>query len=148
MTTALPTTEVAKQIATQFPKAVVATSDTFIIISHESLVPVAGFLKDAPGLEFDYLNNITAIDYFQYFEVVYQLTSIKHNHSLMLKARCYGRDNPSLPSVISVWRAADLQEREICDLMGIRFEGHPNSKHIVLWEGFQGYPQRKDYLTW
>ena len=69
-----------------------------------------------------------------------------HNHSLTIKTRVYGRENPSLPSVVSLWRSADHQEREIYDLMGITFEGHPNMKRIVLWPEFKGHPQRKDYL--
>jgi len=107
---------------------------------------VVAFLKDTQGLDLDYLNYITAIDYYDHFEVVYQLVSLEHNHSLVLKTRCYRRDNPTLPSVVSLWQGADFQEREIYDLMGIRFEGHPNMKRIVLWEGFQGHPLRKDYL--
>ena len=99
-------------------------------------------------IDFDYLTNITAIDYYDYFEVVYQLTSLKQNRSLVLKTRCYGRENPVLPSLVSLWRGADFQEREIYDLMGIRFEGHPNMKRIVLWDGFPGYPLRKDYWQW
>ena len=146
MTTALPTGEVARQITERYPNAVIETGDTAILIKGESLLDVATFLKDTPELEFDYLTHITAIDYYHYFEVVYQLTSIKHNHSLLVKTRCYGRDNPSLPSVVSLWRGADYQEREIYDLMGISFAGHPNMKRIVLWQGFQGHPLRKDYL--
>jgi len=146
MTIALSTQEVARQITERLPGAVIEASDTAVLISSNSLPDVAAFLKDTPGLEFDYLNHITAIDYYQYFEVVYQFTSIKHNHSIMLKTRCYGRDNPSLPSVVSLWKSADYQEREVFDLMGIRFEGHPNMKRIVLWQGFQGHPLRKDYL--
>ena len=146
MTTALPTREVAKQITERYPNALIETSDTTILIKGESLLDVATFLKDTPELEFDYLTHITAIDYYDYFEVIYQLTSIKHNHSLLVKTRCYGRDNPSLPSVVSLWRGADYQEREIYDLMGISFAGHPNMKRIVLWQGFQGHPLRKDYL--
>ena len=107
---------------------------------------LAGITHITPGLDFDYLTAITAVDYLDYLEVIYQLTSIKHNHSLVLKTRCYGQDNPTLPSVVSLWRGADFQEREIYDLMGIRFEGHPNLKRIALWEGFEGHPLRKDYL--
>ncbi len=57
-----------------------------------------------------------------------------------------GRGDASVPSVMSVWRGADLQEREAYDLMGVRFEGHPNMKRLMLWEGFEGHPLRKDYL--
>ena len=104
------------------------------------------YLKTTPGLDFDYLTAITAIDYWDYFEVIYQLISLTHNRSVVIKTRCQGRDNLSLPSVVSIYTAADYQEREIFDLMGIRFDGHPNLKPIFLWEGFQGYPLRKDYL--
>jgi NADH-quinone oxidoreductase subunit C len=74
------------------------------------------------------------------------LSSLEHNHSLVIKTRCYDRKNPVLPSVVSLWQGADFQEREIYDLMGIRFEGHPNMKRIFLWEGFAGHPLRKDYM--
>ncbi len=146
MTTALPTLEVARQITERYPGAVIETADTAILINSEPLLDVATFLRDTPELEFDYLAHITAVDYYDYFEVIYQLVSIKHNHSLLLKTRCYGRDNLSLPSVVSLWQGADYQEREIYDLMGITFNGHPNMKRIVLWQGFEGHPLRKDYL--
>jgi NADH-quinone oxidoreductase subunit C len=116
------------------------------VVNKESLFAVASYLKTTPGLDFDYLTAITAVDYYDYFEVIYQLTSLQHNHSLVVKTRCYGRDNPTLPSVVSLWRGADFQEREIYDLFGISFDGHPNLKCIFLWEGFQGHPLRKDYL--
>ena len=146
MTVSLPVEEIEKQIGEHFPDAIVQVSDTAIVVRPESLFEVAQYLKTTPGLDFDYLTHITAVDYFDYFEVVYQLTSIEHNHSLVLKTRCYGRDNPTASSVVSLWRAADFQEREIYDLMGISFEGHPNLKRIVLWRGFAGHPLRKDYL--
>ncbi len=146
MTIALSAREVAQQITEQLPKAVIEASDTAVLIDSQSLLGVATFLKETPGLDFDYPTYITAVDYYQYFEVVYLLTSIEHNHSIMLKTRCYGRDNPSLPSVVGLWRGADYQEREVYDLMGIRFDGHPNMKRIVLWPEFPGHPLRKDFL--
>jgi NADH-quinone oxidoreductase subunit C len=94
----------------------------------------------------DYLNNLTAVDRLDYFEVVYHLSSLTHNHSLVLKTKCFGRDNPSVPSVVGLWRGADFQEREVYDLMGIAFSGHPNLKRILLWEGYPGHPLRRDYL--
>lgn len=148
MTTSLSGWEIAKQITRQFPDAVSQTSDSFVLIKSESLPAVAAFLKTAVGLEFNYLTAITAVDYFDYFELVYQLTSLTHNHTTVVKTRCNGRDNPSVPSLVSLWKGADLQEREIYDLMGINFEGHPNMKRIVLWDGFEGHPLRKDFLAW
>ena len=146
MTISLLAGKVAQQITEHFPNVLIEVSDTSIVINSESLLVVAAFLKDTAGLDFDYLSSITAIDYYDYFELIYQLTSIKHNHSLVLKTRCYGRENPTVTSIVSLYQGADFQEREIYDLMGISFQGHPNLKRIVLWEGFEGHPLRKDYL--
>jgi len=146
MTVALSGKEIATRLEEQFPGTIIESSQNSLVVKSESWLEVATFLKTTDGLDFDYLTSITAIDYYDYFEVVYQLTSIKHNHSLVVKTRCYGQDNPTVPSVVSLWRGADFQEREIYDLMGISFDGHPNLKRIFLWEGFQGHPLRKDYL--
>ena len=146
MTVSLSGNEAAQQIAKRLPQAVSEISEEAILIQRESLFEVAEYLKNSPDFDFDYLNYITAVDYYDYFEVVYQLTSRKHNHSLVFKTRCYGRDNPAVPSVVSLWKGADFQEREVYDLLGISFVGHPNLKRIVLWEGFEGHPLRKDYL--
>jgi len=146
MTVSLSGSEVAKKITEHFPEAVSEASDQAIVVKSESLFEVAEYLKSNPELDFDYLNYIAAVDYYDYFELVYQLTSRQHNHSLVLKTRCYDRDKPIVPSVVGLWRGADFQERESYDLMGITFEGHPNLKRIVLWEGFEGHPLRKDYL--
>ena len=146
MTVCLSSSEVAKKITEHFPEVVSEASDQGILIKSESLFEVAQYLKNSLGLDFDYLTAITAVDYYDYLELIYQLTSLEHNHSLVLKTRCYDRNRPVVPSVVSLWRGADFQEREIYDLMGISFEGHPNLKRIVLWEGFEGHPLRKDYL--
>jgi len=146
MTVALSGKEIADQLEAKFPGSIVESTQSNFVIKSDSLPAIAAFLKDSPDLDFNYLNYITAVDYYDHFEVVYQLTSLQHNHSLVLKTRCYQHDNPILPSVVSLWRGADFQEREIYDLMGIKFEGHPNLKRIVLWEGFPGHPLRKDYL--
>ena len=146
MTVALSGKEVANQIEEKFPGSVEESSQDSLVVKSASLLSVAAYLKDTDSLKFDYLNYITSVDYFSYFEVVYQLTSLEHNHTVVIKTRCYGRENPVVPSVFGLWQGADLQEREIYDLMGIRFEGHPNMKRIFLWDGFKGHPLRKDYL--
>jgi len=145
MTKLLPGQDVARQIIEHWPQSIVESNPEWIVISPESLFQVAQFLKTAPGLEFDYLTCITGVDYLDYLEVVYHLTSIMHKHSAVLKVKC-SRENPQVPSVVSLWRGADYQEREIYDLLGITFVGHPNLKRIFLWEGFQGHPLRRDYL--
>ena len=104
------------------------------------------FLRDDPELDFQYLNSISAVDFIEHFELTYHLTSIQRQHTALVKSKVFGRENLTVPSVYGVWRGADFQEREIWDLMGIHFEGHPNMKRIMLWEGFSGHPLRKDYL--
>ncbi len=146
MTVSLSTQQVTAQLSERFPDAVLETGDDSILLDSAALVDVAAFLKDTQGLDFNFLSMVSGVDYYQYFEVVYHLISLEHNHSLTIKTRCRGRDNPTLPSLTGLWRSADLQEREIYDLLGISFEGHPNLTRIVLWPEFQGHPLRKDYL--
>jgi NADH-quinone oxidoreductase subunit C len=145
MTKPLVGQEVARQIGEKVPQSVVESNEAWILVRPESVLQVAEFLKQTPGLDFDYLTCLTGADYLDYLEVVYILTSMKHNHSVVLKARC-SRENPEVPSVVSQWRGADYQEREVYDLLGIRFVGHPNLKRLFLWEGFEGHPLRRDYL--
>jgi len=146
MTTALNCEQVAKKVVKASPGSVIAADGAAVLVKSESLYQVAEFLKNTPALDFDYLANLTAVDYTDYFEVVYHLVSLQHNHSLVLKTRCLNRDKAVVPSVVSLWRSADFQEREIYDLMGIVFDGHPNLKRLLLWEGFVGHPLRRDYL--
>jgi NADH-quinone oxidoreductase subunit C len=105
---------------------------------------VAEYLKTTPGLDFDFLDMVTAADYPDRFELIYRLLSIKNNLTISLKVKC-GRENTEVPSVANLWQGARLQEREIYDLFGIGFSGHPDLRRIVLWEGYQGHPLRKDF---
>jgi NADH-quinone oxidoreductase subunit C len=145
MTVAIAAKELADRLEERFPGCFEEGGRESLLVKSGSLLDVAGFLKDTPDLKFDYFNYVTAVDYYQYFEVVYQLTSLEHNHSVVFRTRAYGRESPAVPSVTGLWRGADFQEREIYDLMGISFEGHPNLKRIFLWEGFPGHPLRKDW---
>jgi NADH-quinone oxidoreductase subunit C len=146
VTTPLNGEQVAKKISKVSPGAVVAADKAAVIVTGESLFKAAEFLKNTPALDFDYLADLTAVDYTDYFEVIYHLMSLKHNHSLVLKTRCHDRNKPVVPSVTGLWRSADYMEREAYDLMGIVFAGHPNLKRLLLWEGFVGHPLRRDYL--
>ena len=86
----------------------------------ESWYDVARFLKDTPELDYAYLNSITGVDYIEYFEVVYHLTSLRHNHSAVVKVRHYGRENPTVPTVTPIWKGADFQEREVWAVQGLQ----------------------------
>jgi NADH-quinone oxidoreductase subunit C len=141
MTELLSPSEIARQIGEHIPDAVTDFDENAVFVRSEDIFEVARFLKQ--NLDLDYLSAITAVDFLEHFEVVYQLTSIEHNHSVVLKTRC-GKGE-KVPSVVSLWQGADLQERDVFDLMGIAFSGHPNLKRIFLWDGFKGHPLRKDW---
>ena len=145
MTVDLSAADIVTKLEVVLPGSVIESSGNTIVVNDKFLFMVASFLKTAPGLDFNYLNYITAVDYQIYIEVIYNFVSLEHNHGFIVKTRLTDRDKPELPSLVSLWKGADLQEREIYDLYGISFTGHPNLKRIFLWEGFQGYPLRKDY---
>ncbi len=146
MTTQLRGEAVGQRLQATFPDAVTSWDDDVVRVKPDSIVEICQFLKDTPDLDMDFLSSITGVDYVESFEVVYHLISLTHNHSVVLKTTLYGRDDVELPSVMVVWKGADLQEREVWDLMGIVFRGHPNMKRILTWEGFPGHPLRKDHL--
>ena len=145
MTIELQTVDIVTKLEAAIPGCTVETTGNIIVIKNEFLLKAATFLKNTAGLDFNYLNYLTAVDYQTYFEIIYDLVSLEHNHKIVLKTRLANREKPEIPSVVSLWKGADFQEREIYDLLGINFTGHPNLKRIFLWEGFQGYPLRKDF---
>ena len=136
--------EIASQLLDKFPDSVTGVDDVCLWVNSENIAAVCGVLKTEWSL--DFLVAVTGVDLIEYFEVVYHLNSISRNRSLVVKTRLYDRDAPSLSSVYGVWQGADLQEREVWDLMGISFDGHPNMRRILTWEGFSGHPLRKDFL--
>ena len=107
----------AEGIEEALPGAVEGANDSAVWVAPERWRDVAAHLKDTEAWDFEYLNAITAVDYIEYFEVIYHLTSLRHNHAGVVKVKCWGRDEPSLPSVADLWKGANLQEREIYDLM-------------------------------
>jgi len=129
-------------------EAVTPEKDT-LVVAPEHLLAVAAYLRDEPDLDYKYLSNVTGVDYLgrtPRFEVVYHLYSVSRGGGpLVLKARPADDENPTLPSVMHLWGSADLQEREVYDLYGIRFTDRPRMKRILMWEGFRGYPMRKDF---
>ena len=146
MTRRLSGEELAQRIEEAVPGAVEEVQGEAVWVRPERLREVCRFLREDPSLAMEYLNAISAVDRLEYFEVVYHLSSLRHNHMAVLKVRAYPREDPVVPSVVSVWPGADFQEREVWDLMGVRFEGHPNLKRLLLWEEFPGHPLRKDFL--
>ena len=106
------------------------------------------FLRDESELSFNFLMDITAVDYLskkdERFEVVYHFYSLKHNHRLRVKIPVSAEDC-STESLTPLWKTANWYEREIWDMYGIKFRNHPNLRRILLYEEFKGHPLRKDY---
>jgi NADH-quinone oxidoreductase subunit C len=112
----------------------------------EHLLEVCTFLRDTPGLEYDFLTDLTAVDYpsrARRFDVVIHLYSMSQNHMLRVKAAV--GDGETIDSVSGIWKAANWEERETFDMFGIVFAGHPDLRRILLAEDWEGYPLRKDY---
>src|SRR5260221_7828261 len=128
--------------------------ETTIVLRPETLVAVCTALRDAPELRFTMLVDLTAVDWLERdprYEVVYHLLSLDTHGVVRLKVRVGDEDNPSpeAPSVTSVWPAANWYEREVFDLFGIRFAGHPDLTRIQMPDDWVGHPLRIDYLlTW
>jgi NADH-quinone oxidoreductase subunit C len=123
--------------------------ETTVVIGRDALLKVAGYLATEPSLNFSFLSDIATVDRFPLeprFEVNYQLLSMDLPARLRLKVKLSGSD-PVIPSVFGIWPTADWHERENFDLFGIRFEGHPNMRRILMPDEWEGHPLRKDYPT-
>ncbi|MHB1843859.1 MAG: NADH-quinone oxidoreductase subunit C [Deltaproteobacteria bacterium] len=120
--------------------------DPFFTVKPERILEVCRFLKDEPTLACDFLEDVTATDHPKenLIRVVYHLFSYRHRHGIVLKAEL-PREAPSLPSVDPVWKAANWLEREVYDLFGVTFEGHPDLRRVMMPDDWVGHPLRKDY---
>jgi NADH-quinone oxidoreductase subunit C len=122
-------------------------SGPVLVVRTDAIVDVLRYLRDDPDLGFDMLVDITAIDYrpaHGCFHVVYLLRSLARNARLTVKVKPAG-DDPVVPSVAALWKNANWAEREVWDMFGVRFVGHPDLRRILLYEEFVGHPLRKDY---
>ena len=122
--------------------------DQTVTVDKGSIHAVSQFLRDDSELSFDFLMDITAVDYLdkkeKRFEVVYHFYSLKNNNRVRVKAPVE-EDNCEIDTITDLWKTTDWYEREIWDMYGIKFKGHPNMKRILLYEEFKGHPLRKDY---
>jgi NADH-quinone oxidoreductase subunit C len=141
---------VVQKLRAAMPEAIEEVSSfrdqVCIRVFKEHYVAACQFLRDTPGLEFDFLTDLTAVDYPtrpQRFDIVLHLYSMTQNH--LLRVKTGAADGESVPTVSGVWKAANWEERETFDMFGIVFEGHPDLRRILLAEDWEGYPLRKDY---
>ncbi len=142
--------EILKRLQFKFPvevkSAETALGDEIVVIAKEALLSVAAFLKEKPQ-DYAMLLDLTCIDHQgeePRFEMVYHLLSLAGNRRLRIKARL-PEDDLRIASLTSLWKNANWLEREVFDLFGVQFEGHPDLRRIFMYDGFEGYPLRKDY---
>jgi NADH-quinone oxidoreductase subunit C len=121
-----------------------APVDPTIKVSPIHILEVAKFLRDDDDMQFDYLSCLSGVDLKGKLAVVYQLFSMVKRHKITIRVEV-PTENPSVPSVESIWRTANWHEREAFDLFGITFAGHPDLRRILLPYDWDGYPLRKDY---
>ena len=145
-----------ESLMTTFPDAVLSVEadterqDIVARVASPRIADVARWLHDTPEAAFDHITDICSADYpdnVERFEVIYHLLSLSHRRRIRLKARVT-EDDPTIPSLTSIWKGADFMEREVYDLMGIKFSGHPDLRRILLPEDYEeGHPLRKDFPT-
>lgn len=139
------------KLTKRFPGSILEThsyrGDDTAVVKKEDIVPICMFLRDDEALRYNFMIDLTAVDYLgkePRFEVVYHLYSLPHNQRVRIKAKVSESDC-GIDSIVSVWVCANWFEREVYDMYGITFRGHPEMRRILLYEGFEGHPLRKDY---
>lgn len=137
--------ELINNLKARFPDIEV-DGNQVIVVQAKTVALLMETLKSDPDLHFDFLSNITAVDYSDLFEVIYNLISLDRGYTLMIKVKLTDKENPEVPSLCSLWSGADWQEKEVYDLMGVNFTGCPgHPTRILLQDEFEGHPLRKDF---
>jgi len=137
------------QFGAAIARHAVSCGDTIVYVQRERVHDVLAWLRDTPGQQFDYLTDVTAVEYRdpeRPLEVVWQLRSLPRKADLRIKAELDKAGPLEVQSVWDLWRGADWLEREVYDMFGIGFTGHPDLRRILMWETYaEGYPLRKDF---
>lgn len=144
--------QIAEKLKEKFPEDVLGHTEfrgqVSVTVNKNNIASICKAIHDDPALKFDYLKDLTAVDWLGKkdvrFEVVYNLYSMTHHHFIRLKAAVSEADC-TIDSVVPVWRGADWHERECFDMFGIKFNGHHDLRRILMPEDWQGFPLRKDY---
>ena len=130
-------------------RALESCGETIVYVGREALLDVLSWLRDMPQQTYDYLVDVTAVEYRDRerpLEVVYNLRSLARRADLRVKVELDAQGDLTVDSVVSLWRGADWLEREVYDMFGVTFRGHPDLRRILMWETYaEGYPLRKDF---
>lgn len=137
---------VAEALNAALPGIATTSTDEWVEVDHARVDEALHWLHDSDEFDAAQLSNLCGVDYHDHFAIVYHLQSLDLNHQVVVKARIADHEEPALPSSYPVYKGALLQEREVFDLMGVHFEGHPDLRRLFLWDGFPGHPLRKDFM--
>ena len=139
---------IRSRFADQVQEIIEAVGEVTVVAKREGLVELMTFLRDEPSLRFNYLSDIGGLDLGEFasprFAIVYQLYSLEHNHRLRVKV-FVEEDDAVVPTMWGVWKTSKWLEREIYDMFGVTFEGHPDLRRILMPADYEGYPLRKDF---
>jgi len=143
--------EIAEKIKRRFPDEVVEITQfrdqVSVTVKRDKIIDICRYLHEDPDILMDYLSDLCGVDYpgRRYrFEVVYNLYSLKYRHRIRIKVMLPESD-PTIDSVVSIWKGVSWHEREAYDMFGIIFKGHPDLRRILMPDDWEGYPLRKDY---
>ena len=129
------------------PGSMISVDGSALLIEAPHLHAVCRALKESPDYQLDHVSNLTAVDYPpERIEMIYHLGSTAKKHGPVTLKVKLPRGNPAIASLVPLYRGAEYQEREVYDLYGVTFPGHPDLRRILMWEEFTGHPMRKDYL--
>lgn len=144
--TQLDGNRVAQALNHALPGIATTSTDEWVEVDPARLDQSLRWLHDSEEFDAAQLSSLCGVDYHDHFMIVYHLQSLDLNQQIVVKARIADHESPALPSAYPVYKGALLQEREVFDLMGVHFEGHPDLRRLFLWDGFPGHPLRKDFL--
>ena len=145
-TVPLPGSQVAERVEAQVAGSVAEVADAYIVLQPASMLDAMRVIRDDAQLDGKFLAQMCSVDMITRIDVVYHFSSLARNHIFEVKVPA-NHERPSVASVSSLWMGAWLQEREIYDMMGVDFAGHPSLTRLLLWDGFPGHPLRKDFLS-
>lgn len=146
VTVTLPPSEVANRIQAKLPEAIRSVEPDWVVLEPAHAFDAMALIRDDEVLDGKFLVQLCSVDQITRIDVVYHFSSLAQNHIFEVKVPA-DRNEPRVPSITPLWIGAWLQEREVYDLMGVVFDGHPSLTRLFLWETFPGHPLRKDFMA-
>lgn len=140
--------ELKQSLSTRFPELTFEEGGEFVnvVVDNASFRSFIEFLKNDAEYHFNYLFCLTCVDWKTNFTMVYHLLSKTHRHELVVKVKLTDLNNPEVDTICDLWKGAELLEREVYDMFGVRFKNHPDLRRLLLDEDWEGYPLRKNYV--